>query len=135
MKYQLVQVVRRSIGASISQEAQLIMGVAKRDCPNKNRAQGVRTSTSASVQQPPTKKRDNQPRQGRAFALVSGNIPATYSIVSGILLICGQLAHVLIDSSSIYSFVLYLFSQYLYVPGTPWLCFISFFALWGFHDL
>ncbi|GFS36766.1 hypothetical protein Acr_00g0047920 [Actinidia rufa] len=54
-----------------------------RDCPMRKRIQGAGTSASASVQQPPTKRRNNQPRQGRAFALVPGNTPATTSVVSG----------------------------------------------------
>ncbi|GFS40629.1 hypothetical protein Acr_00g0069580 [Actinidia rufa] len=54
-----------------------------RDCPMRKRIQGAGTSASASVQQPPTERRNNQPRQGRAFALVPGNTPATTSVVSG----------------------------------------------------
>ncbi|GFY95903.1 hypothetical protein Acr_11g0002090 [Actinidia rufa] len=46
-----------------------------RDCPMRKRIQGAGTSASASVQQPPTERRNNQPRQGRAFALVAGNTP------------------------------------------------------------
>ncbi|GFS42853.1 hypothetical protein Acr_00g0082060 [Actinidia rufa] len=53
-----------------------------RDCPMRKRIQGAGTSASASVQQPPTERRNNQPRQGRAFALVPGNTPATTSVVS-----------------------------------------------------
>ncbi|GFY90856.1 hypothetical protein Acr_07g0010520 [Actinidia rufa] len=53
-----------------------------RDCPVRNKIQGARTSASASVQQPLTGRRNNQPRQGRAFALVPGNIPVTNSVVS-----------------------------------------------------
>ncbi|GFS33100.1 hypothetical protein Acr_00g0026360 [Actinidia rufa] len=69
-----------------------------RDCPMRKRIQGAGTSASASVQQPPTERGNNQPRQGRAFALVPGNTPATTSVVSGILPICGQPAHILMDS-------------------------------------
>ncbi|GFY95688.1 hypothetical protein Acr_10g0010730 [Actinidia rufa] len=61
-----------------------------RDCPMRKRIQGAGTSASASVQQPPTERGNNQPRQGRTFALVPGNTPATTSVVSGILPICGQ---------------------------------------------
>ena len=68
-----------------------------KDCPKKNIAQGVGTSASTLVQQPPIGRKDNQPRQGRAFALVPENTPDTTSVVSGILPICGQLTHVLID--------------------------------------
>ncbi|GFS46239.1 hypothetical protein Acr_00g0100980 [Actinidia rufa] len=53
-----------------------------RDCPVRNKIQGAGTSASASVQQPPIGRRNNQPRQGRAFALVPGNTPATNSVVS-----------------------------------------------------
>ncbi|GFS34404.1 hypothetical protein Acr_00g0033860 [Actinidia rufa] len=56
-----------------------------RDCPMRKRIQGVGTSASASVQQPPTERRNNQLRQGRAFALVPGNTPATTSVVSGLI--------------------------------------------------
>ena len=89
-----------------------------KDCPRKNRAQGSGASGSASVQQP-TSGRGDQPRKGRAFALTPGNTPATDSVVSGILPICGQPAHVLIDSGSTHSFVSHLFVQYLYVPPVP----------------
>ena len=44
-----------------------------KDCLKKNRAQGAVTSASASVQQPPTERRDNELQQGWAFALVPGN--------------------------------------------------------------
>ncbi|GFS37630.1 hypothetical protein Acr_00g0053140 [Actinidia rufa] len=60
-----------------------------RDYPMKSKIQGAGTSASASIRQPPTERRNNQPRQGRAFALVPGNTPATTSVVSGILPICG----------------------------------------------
>ncbi|GFZ14712.1 hypothetical protein Acr_24g0009020 [Actinidia rufa] len=55
-----------------------------RDCPMRKRIQGAGTSASASVQQPPTERGNNQPRQGRAFALVPGNTPATTSLVSAL---------------------------------------------------
>ncbi|GFZ09165.1 hypothetical protein Acr_20g0009730 [Actinidia rufa] len=70
-----------------------------RDCPMRKRIQGAGTSASASVQQPPTERRNNQPRQGRAFALVPGNTPATTSVVSGILPICSQPAHYLLNTN------------------------------------
>ncbi|GFS37411.1 hypothetical protein Acr_00g0051850 [Actinidia rufa] len=73
-----------------------------RDCPMKNKIQGAGTSASASIQQPPAKRRNNQPRQGRAFALVLGNTPATTLVVSGILPICGQPARILMDSGLIF---------------------------------
>ena len=64
-------------------------GHQAKDCPMRNRIQGAGTSASASVQQLPAGRRNEQPRQGRAFALVPGNTPATNSVVSGILPICG----------------------------------------------
>ncbi|GFZ21610.1 hypothetical protein Acr_29g0007720 [Actinidia rufa] len=84
-----------------------------RDCPMRKRIQGAGTSASASVQQPPTERGNNQPRQGRAFALVPGNTPATTSVVSGILPICGQPTHILMDSGSTHSFVSHSFEHYL----------------------
>ncbi|GFY91085.1 hypothetical protein Acr_07g0012810 [Actinidia rufa] len=84
-----------------------------RDCPMRNRIQGAGTSTSASVPKTPAERRNNQPRQGRAFALVPGNTPATTSVVSGILSICDQPAHVLMDSGSTHSFVSNSFERYL----------------------
>ncbi|GFS32285.1 hypothetical protein Acr_00g0021750 [Actinidia rufa] len=39
-------------------------GYQVRDCPVRNKIQGARTSASDSVQQPPTGRRNNQPRQG-----------------------------------------------------------------------
>ena len=81
--------------------------------------QGAGTSTSASVQQPPSGRRSNQPRQGRAFALVPGNTPASTSVVSGILPIFGQPAHILMDSGSTHSFVSYPFEHYLNVSPVP----------------
>ncbi|GFS46066.1 hypothetical protein Acr_00g0099950 [Actinidia rufa] len=56
-----------------------------RNCPMRKRIQGAGTSASASVQQPLTERRNNQPRQGRAFALVPGNTPATTSVMSGLI--------------------------------------------------
>ncbi|GFZ10834.1 hypothetical protein Acr_22g0002320 [Actinidia rufa] len=53
-----------------------------KDCPMKSKIQRAGISASASIQQPPAEKRNNQPRQGRAFALVPGNTPATTSVVS-----------------------------------------------------
>ncbi|GFZ06479.1 hypothetical protein Acr_18g0006490 [Actinidia rufa] len=72
-----------------------------RDCPMKSKNQGAGTSASASIRQPP------------AFALVPGNTPATTSVVSGILPICGQPAHILMDSGSTHSFVSNSFEHYL----------------------
>ncbi|GFS42533.1 hypothetical protein Acr_00g0080350 [Actinidia rufa] len=57
-------------------------GHQMRDYPMRNKIQGPRTSASASVQQFPSGRRNNQPRQGRAFALMPKNTPATSSVVS-----------------------------------------------------
>ncbi|GFS40834.1 hypothetical protein Acr_00g0070780 [Actinidia rufa] len=84
-----------------------------RDCPMKSKIQGAGTSASASIRQPSAERRNNQPRQGRAFALVPGNTPTTTSVVSGILPICGQPAHILMDSGSTHSFVSNSFEHYL----------------------
>ena len=56
-----------------------------KECSKKNRAQGVGTLVSALVQQTLVGKRDNQPWQGRAFALIPGNTLATHSVVPLIL--------------------------------------------------
>ncbi|GFS46037.1 hypothetical protein Acr_00g0099760 [Actinidia rufa] len=61
-----------------------------RDCPMRNRIQGAGTSASTAVQQPPAERRINQPRQGRAFALIPGNTPAINSIVSGDFMLCDR---------------------------------------------
>ena len=74
---------------------------------------------SASIQQPLVGRRKNQPWQDRAFALVPGNTPATTFVMSGILLVYGQPAHVLIDSDFIHSFVSYLFGHYLHTSLVP----------------
>ncbi|GFS36592.1 hypothetical protein Acr_00g0046850 [Actinidia rufa] len=90
-----------------------------RDCPTNNRIQGAETLASASVQQPLAERRNNQPRQGRAFALVLGNTPASTSVVSSMLPICGQPAHILMDSGSTHSFVLNSFERYLNTSPIP----------------
>ncbi|GFS37727.1 hypothetical protein Acr_00g0053670 [Actinidia rufa] len=54
-------------------------GHQAKDCLRWNRAQGTRMSASASTQQPPVARRDNQSRQGRAFALIPKNTPANTS--------------------------------------------------------
>ena len=94
-------------------------GHQMKDCPMRTRIQGAGTSASASMQQPPAERRNNQPRQGRAFALVPGNTPATTSVVSGILPICGQPAHILMDSGSTHSFVSNSFEYYLTTSPIP----------------
>ncbi|GFZ12689.1 hypothetical protein Acr_23g0010740 [Actinidia rufa] len=91
----------------------------RRDCPTRNRIQGAGTSASVSVQQPPAERRNNQPRQGRAFALVPRNTPASTLVVSGMLPICGQPAHILMDSGSTHSFVSNSFERYLNTSPVP----------------
>ncbi|GFZ18306.1 hypothetical protein Acr_27g0000450 [Actinidia rufa] len=46
------------------------------DCPMKSKIQGAGTSASASIQQPPTERRNNQPRQGRAFCTCTRKYPS-----------------------------------------------------------
>ncbi|GFS32089.1 hypothetical protein Acr_00g0020760 [Actinidia rufa] len=72
--------VRKSTGVSVVWELEHVMGCGQeghqiRDCPMRNRIQGAGTSTSASVPKTPAERRNNQPRQGRAFALVPGKYP------------------------------------------------------------
>ncbi|GFS33112.1 hypothetical protein Acr_00g0026380 [Actinidia rufa] len=106
---------RRSIGVSVAWEVELVMGMAKkgrhqiRDCPMKSKIQGAETSTSASIQQPPAERRNNQQRQGRA----------TTSVVSGILPICGQPTRILMDSGSTHSFVSNFLEYYLTTSSVP----------------
>ncbi|GFS35910.1 hypothetical protein Acr_00g0042620 [Actinidia rufa] len=90
-----------------------------RDCPMKSKIQGAGTSASASIHQLLAERRNNQPRQGRAFALVPGNTPTTTSVVSGILPICGQPARILMDSGSTHSFVSNSFEYYLTTSPVP----------------
>ncbi|GFS36164.1 hypothetical protein Acr_00g0044410 [Actinidia rufa] len=90
-----------------------------RDCPMKSKIQGAGTSASALIQQPPAERRNNQPRQGRAFALVPGNTPATTSVVSGILPICGQPARILMDSVSTIHLFQILLEYYLTTSPVP----------------
>ncbi|GFZ19727.1 hypothetical protein Acr_28g0004320 [Actinidia rufa] len=73
-----------SSGNSSAQQGNIVSQGSRhqiRDCPMRKRIQGAGTSASASVQQPPTERRNNQPRQGRAFALVPRNTPATTLVV------------------------------------------------------
>ncbi|GFS37755.1 hypothetical protein Acr_00g0053750 [Actinidia rufa] len=76
-----------------------------------DRQVGIHRSQQGNI--PLAERRNNQPRQGRVFALVPGNTPATTSVVSGILPICGQPAHILMDSGSTHSFVSNSFEHYL----------------------
>ena len=55
-------------------------------------------------------------RLWRVFALVPGDVPNTYTVVSGTLSVCSQNACVLIDSGSTHSFVSHAFSQKLTRP-------------------
>ncbi|GFZ01913.1 hypothetical protein Acr_15g0005220 [Actinidia rufa] len=96
-----------------------IGGNVSRGQSSKRQSSGSSSGNSSAqqgnivIQQPPTERGNNQPRQGRAFALVPGNTPATTSVVSGILPICGQPAHILMDSGSTHSFVSHSFEHYL----------------------
>ncbi|GFS32263.1 hypothetical protein Acr_00g0021610 [Actinidia rufa] len=96
-----------------------------RDYPMRSKIQGAGTSVPASVQQPPVGRKNNQPRQGRAFALVPGNTPATILVVSSILPIDGQPAHILMDFGSTHPFVSYLFEYYLHTSPIPLECELS----------
>ena len=50
------------------------------------------------------------------FTLVPGDVPNTYTVVSGTLSVCSQNACVLIDSGSTHSFVSHAFSRKLTRP-------------------
>ena len=72
-------------------------------------ASASKTNTRANTGKEPL-------RQGRVFALVPGDVPNTYTVVSGTLSVCSQNACVLIDSGSTHSFVSHAFSQKLTRP-------------------
>ncbi|GFS31892.1 hypothetical protein Acr_00g0019790 [Actinidia rufa] len=104
MSCQHVRYVRKSTEGECRMGTRACYGCGQeghqiRDCPMRKRIQGAGTSASALVQQPPAERRNNQPRQGRAFALVPGNTPATTSVVLGILPICSQPAHYLLNTN------------------------------------
>ncbi|KAG5564384.1 hypothetical protein RHGRI_000544 [Rhododendron griersonianum] len=92
-----------------------------RDCPMNNIGNAPRqnVSTSGSSRGKESIGRNDQMRQGRVFALVPGNVPASNYVVSGTMLICGRPAHVLIDSGSTHSFVSYRFASCLSTPLEP----------------
>ena len=88
LKCQLAQTVKRSIGAYVEEKARLVINVEKRDtelknCPNKNRMQGVRMSASILAQQPLVARRDGQLRQGQVCTLMLENTPAANSEMPG----------------------------------------------------
>ncbi|XP_057482013.1 uncharacterized protein LOC130768937 [Actinidia eriantha] len=79
-----------------------------RDCPKFNQSRTMVVSTSApsqSIQRPTFTAGRGQLQQGRVFALVPGDVQASTSVVSGILIIDSYPAHILIDSGSTHSFV------------------------------
>ena len=70
------------------------MGVAKKGTKLKTIRRRVEHKELGVRHQPQSSKL----QQGRAFALVPRNTPATTSVVSGMLPICGQPARILIDT-------------------------------------
>ncbi|XP_028112026.1 uncharacterized protein LOC114310276 [Camellia sinensis] len=82
-----------------------------RDCLIFGQQKGNRPTASSAGSTPatktptrPTTSQENV-RQGRVFALVPGDVQNLDTVVSSTLSINGQLAHVLLDSSSTHSFV------------------------------
>ncbi|XP_028106544.1 uncharacterized protein LOC114305629 [Camellia sinensis] len=82
-----------------------------RDCPMFGQQKGNRPTASSAGSTPATKtparptiSRDNV-RQGRVFALVPVEVQNSDVVVSGILSINGQPAHVLLELGSTHSFV------------------------------
>ncbi|GFY90868.1 hypothetical protein Acr_07g0010640 [Actinidia rufa] len=93
--------IKKCIGVSVAWELEHVMGMVEKDTRLKVAQRGIKYKELEHRHQPPIERRNNQLRQGRAFALVLGNTPATNSVVSGILPICDQLAHVLMDSGTL----------------------------------
>ncbi|XP_057502680.1 uncharacterized protein LOC130786384 [Actinidia eriantha] len=93
-----------------------------RDCPKFNQSRTMVVSTSApsqSVQRPTSTAGRGQLQQGRVFALVPGDVQASTSVVSGILIVDSYPAHILIDSGSTHSFVAPHFATKLSTPLQP----------------
>ncbi|XP_028093564.1 uncharacterized protein LOC114293648 [Camellia sinensis] len=92
------------------------------DCHQRRQQQnGNRAATSSARSTPtpntktatkPTNNKDTA-RQGRVFALVSGDVQNAATTVSGTFIVHGHSAHVLFDSSSTHSFVSKLFAPNL----------------------
>ncbi|XP_028106719.1 uncharacterized protein LOC114305792 [Camellia sinensis] len=102
-------------------------GHLARECPQKNRHNGNRTTaSSAGSTQTPTTKATTKPtnakdatKQGRVFALISGDVQNTDAVVSGTLSVNGHSAHVLFDSGFTHSFVSKAFAGHLNRPVEP----------------
>lgn len=96
------------------------VGHMVKDCPSAPQASSkAAPSVAASTvaPKPNPKATEKEPmRQGRVFALVSGDVQNNETVVSGILSICTQNAYVLIDSGSTHSYVSYAFSRKLNRP-------------------
>ncbi|XP_028100871.1 uncharacterized protein LOC114300186 [Camellia sinensis] len=98
-----------------------------RECPQKNRQNGNRTTASSVGSTPtPVTKVATKPsnatdttKQGRVFALVPGNVQNTEVVVSGTFFVNGHSAHVLFDSGSTHYFVSKAFASYLSRPMEP----------------
>ncbi|XP_028070177.1 uncharacterized protein LOC114272658 [Camellia sinensis] len=98
-----------------------------RDCPQRDRQNGNRTTTSLVGSTPaltikiaakPINTRDNA-RQGRVFALILGDVQNTEAMVSGTFSFDGHSTHVLFDSSSTHLFVSKTFASHLNSPMEP----------------
>ncbi|XP_028103088.1 uncharacterized protein LOC114302283 [Camellia sinensis] len=102
-------------------------GHLARECPQKNRQNGNRTTTSLAGSTPtPTIKATTKPtntkdttKQGRVFALIPGDVQNTEAVVSGTFSVNGHFAHVLFDSSYTHSSVSKAFASHLNRPMEP----------------
>ncbi|KAL7203099.1 hypothetical protein ACSBR2_016419 [Camellia fascicularis] len=114
--FQIALLVGRLTGDNAIETQCGQVGHLLRDCPKlTNPIAGP--SGPALKSAIPRGVRNDQKRQGRAFALVPGNPEVTEKFVTGTLSICGHLAHVLFDSGSTYSFVVPHFASKL--TSTP----------------
>ncbi|XP_028065034.1 uncharacterized protein LOC114268123 [Camellia sinensis] len=99
-------------------------GHLARECPQKNRQNGNRTtassvgSTSIPTTKTATKPTNTQDttKQGRVFALIPGDVQNTEDVVSGTFSVNGYSAHVLFDSGSTHSSVSKAFASHLNRP-------------------
>ncbi|XP_028068086.1 uncharacterized protein LOC114270717 [Camellia sinensis] len=105
-------------------------GHLARECPQKNRQNGNRTTTSLAGSTPtpitkaatkPTNAKDPA-KQGKVFALIPSDVQNTEAVVSGTFFVNGHSAHVLFDSSSTHSFVSKAFASHLNSPMEPLPC-------------
>ena len=100
------------------------IGHMVKDCPQRDRQNGNRTTTSSAGSTPASstksaaKSTSNKDtvRQGWVFTLVPGDVQNTAAMVSGSFTIHGHSAHVLFDSGSTHSFVSKIFVQNLNRP-------------------